>query len=155
MVPWQAKMRVFGKLPVRTQAAALRELCHLRNPTNLVAAAVVDPAVMGPTVLYRVLLDHVSRPFLTRAACARQGRGEGLLDGQPACQSLQLRLPPVPPQSRPSLARAMRVFARRENYPVLVHCIHGKDRTGLVVMLLLLLCDVPAEVGGPPLLLLQ
>ena len=29
----------------------------------------------------------------------------------------------------------------------MVHCIHGKDRTGIVVALVLLLCDVPvAEV---------
>lgn len=27
--------------------------------------------------------------------------------------------------------------------PVLVHCIHGKDRTGLVIALILLACDVP------------
>lgn len=31
---------------------------------------------------------------------------------------------------------------------MLVHCIHGKDRTGLVVMLLLLLCGVAHEVRG-------
>lgn len=30
----------------------------------------------------------------------------------------------------------------------MVHCIHGKDRTGLVVMLLLLLCGVAHEVRG-------
>lgn len=58
-MPWQTKLRVFGKLPVRTQARALKELCQLRNPVKLVAAAVVDPDVMGPTALYKVLLDHV------------------------------------------------------------------------------------------------
>lgn len=49
-------------------------------------------------------------------------------------------------QSRLSVAKALRIFARPENYPILVHCIHGKDRTGLIVMLLLLLCDVPPQV---------
>ncbi len=28
----------------------------------------------------------------------------------------------------------------------MVHCIHGKDRTGLFVMLVALLCDVDEEV---------
>jgi hypothetical protein len=27
--------------------------------------------------------------------------------------------------------QALRVFADGDNYPILVHCIHGKDRTGL------------------------
>ena len=48
--------------------------------------------------------------------------------------------------SKRGLARAMRVFADGENYPVLVHCIHGKDRTGIVIALLLMLCDVDTEV---------
>lgn len=49
-------------------------------------------------------------------------------------------------QSKSSVAKALRIFAKPENYPVLVHCIHGKDRTGLIIMLLLLLCDVPTKV---------
>ncbi|KAJ4344835.1 uncharacterized protein N0V89_012579 [Didymosphaeria variabile] len=34
------------------------------------------------------------------------------------------------------------VLAKGENWPVLVHCTQGKDRTGLIVMLLLFLLDV-------------
>ena len=26
--------------------------------------------------------------------------------------------------------QALRVFVEAENYPILIHCIHGKDRTG-------------------------
>lgn len=48
--------------------------------------------------------------------------------------------------SKRGLARAMRVFASEDNYPILVHCIHGKDRTGIVIALLLMLCDVDAAV---------
>lgn len=39
----------------------------------------------------------------------------------------------------------MRVFAKSRSLPALVHCAHGKDRTGVVIMLLLLLCDVPHD----------
>ena len=40
------------------------------------------------------------------------------------------------------IARALRVFAHAENLPAIIHCIHGKDRTGLIVALLLLLLGV-------------
>jgi protein tyrosine/serine phosphatase len=42
-------------------------------------------------------------------------------------------------------AGVMRIFAREKSLPALVHCAHGKDRTGVVIMLLLLVCDVPHE----------
>lgn len=37
------------------------------------------------------------------------------------------------------------VFADEENWPVLVHCTQGKDRTGLVVMLVLFLLGVDQQ----------
>lgn len=37
------------------------------------------------------------------------------------------------------------VLASESNFPVLVHCTQGKDRTGLVVLLVLLLCGVSEE----------
>ena len=46
-------------------------------------------------------------------------------------------------KSKESIAKAMRVFVDPCNFPILIHCVHGKDRTGLVVMLLLSLCGVP------------
>lgn len=48
--------------------------------------------------------------------------------------------------SKRGMALALRPFVEEGNFPILVHCIHGKDRTGLIIMLLLLLCDVDAEV---------
>ena len=40
------------------------------------------------------------------------------------------------------IARALRIFANEENLPCVVHCVHGKDRTGLIVALLLRLLGV-------------
>ncbi|KAI9800599.1 MAG: hypothetical protein M1833_003257 [Piccolia ochrophora] len=37
------------------------------------------------------------------------------------------------------------VLAEKENYPLLIHCAHGKDRTGLMVMLVLLLLGVAED----------
>lgn len=43
------------------------------------------------------------------------------------------------------LHRIFSILADAANYPILIHCTQGKDRTGLVVMLLLLLLDVTVE----------
>lgn len=48
--------------------------------------------------------------------------------------------------SMQQIAKALRVFASEDNLPCVVHCIHGKDRTGLVMALLLLTLGVPEEV---------
>lgn len=50
-------------------------------------------------------------------------------------------VPPAAQSMRP-IARALRVFAHAENLPIIIHCIHGKDRTGLIIALLLLLLGV-------------
>lgn len=43
------------------------------------------------------------------------------------------------------LHRVFSVLADAASYPILIHCTQGKDRTGLVIMLLLLLLDVTVE----------
>lgn len=50
------------------------------------------------------------------------------------------------------IARALRLFADSANFPILVHCVIGKDRTGLVIMLLLLLCGVNEQARLWPIL---
>lgn len=47
--------------------------------------------------------------------------------------------------SKRRIARCFRLFLQYDNLPAIVHCIHGKDRTGLFVMLVYLLCEVPRE----------
>lgn len=48
--------------------------------------------------------------------------------------------------SKKQIAHAFRIFINDDRMPAIVHCQHGKDRTGLVVMLLYLVCKVPREV---------
>jgi protein-tyrosine phosphatase len=43
------------------------------------------------------------------------------------------------------LVQAFREFASANRYPILVHCTQGKDRTGLLVALILLLLDLPLD----------
>ena len=46
---------------------------------------------------------------------------------------------------RKEVKEAFDVLCDTGSYPVLVHCTQGKDRTGLIVLLALMLCDVSVE----------
>ena len=48
--------------------------------------------------------------------------------------------------SKKRIARSFRLFFNYDSLPAIVHCIHGKDRTGLIVALLQSLSGVPREV---------
>ncbi|KAF5504456.1 Tyrosine-protein phosphatase [Colletotrichum fructicola] len=48
-------------------------------------------------------------------------------------------------QSGPEVAKALKVFLDPAGSPTLVHCTQGKDRTGLIVTLVLLILNVPLE----------
>ncbi len=43
------------------------------------------------------------------------------------------------------LHKIFTLFAEASDYPTLVHCTQGKDRTGLVIMLVLLLLEIPLD----------
>jgi hypothetical protein len=43
------------------------------------------------------------------------------------------------------LLACLNVFANKDNFPVYVHCVLGRDRTGTVVGVLLALCGVSKE----------
>lgn len=57
--------------------------------------------------------------------------------------------PFLPAQAHKPIAASLRLFADAENFPILVHCVHGKDRTGLIAMLLLGLLDVDKQARPP------
>jgi len=44
------------------------------------------------------------------------------------------------------LGKALRLTVELENLPVLYHCVSGKDRTGVLIALLLLILGVPEEL---------
>lgn len=43
------------------------------------------------------------------------------------------------------LREVLQILAEALDYPVMIHCTQGKDRTGLVVILLLLMFDIPLD----------
>lgn len=47
--------------------------------------------------------------------------------------------------SGPEIKEVFNVLANPNSYPVLVHCTQGKDRTGLIVILVLFLCNIDIE----------
>jgi protein-tyrosine phosphatase len=42
--------------------------------------------------------------------------------------------------------QALEVYLDPESYPVLVHCTQGKDRSGLIIMIVLFILRVPVEL---------
>ncbi|KAL8807504.1 MAG: hypothetical protein Q9182_000669 [Xanthomendoza sp. 2 TL-2023] len=44
------------------------------------------------------------------------------------------------------LKQVLSLLADAENYPVYFHCTSGKDRTGLVALILLMILDVPCDI---------
>lgn len=47
--------------------------------------------------------------------------------------------------SKNEICEIMEVMADISNYPIIIHCTQGKDRTGLVIILLLLLLGTPLD----------
>ncbi len=48
--------------------------------------------------------------------------------------------------SKSEIRQVFQVLADSREYPVMIHCTQGKDRTGLVVILLLLLLETPLHI---------
>lgn len=47
--------------------------------------------------------------------------------------------------SRDEIRQMLEVMAESKNYPLMIHCTQGKDRTGLSITLLLLLLNTPLQ----------
>ena len=47
--------------------------------------------------------------------------------------------------SKAEISNVFSILCDESSYPVLVHCTQGKDRTGLIILLALLLCGVSKE----------
>ncbi|KAJ3252051.1 hypothetical protein HK103_001853 [Boothiomyces macroporosus] len=43
------------------------------------------------------------------------------------------------------IKRMMDILAKPDSYPVIIHCSAGKDRTGLTIALIQLICNVPKD----------
>jgi protein-tyrosine phosphatase len=105
----------------------VRTIVDLRSPIELEA----DPPRDVPLAVVHVpLLD----PDDEEAVAA--------VDAWPTTEGAYLEMLE---RFRPSFVRALQAIARAPEGAVLVHCMGGKDRTGLVVALLLTLVGVPPE----------
>lgn len=106
----------------------VRTIVDLRSPIELEA----DPPRDVPVEVVHVPLLDPRNNEEARAA----------VDAWPTTEGAYLEMLE---RFRPSFARAIRAIARARAGAVLVHCLGGKDRTGLVVALLLTLVGVPPE----------
>lgn len=74
----------------------------------------------------------------------RQMCAEGLVDAAGHGTGQEELYRAILDEANEGLAGALRLLTDADA-PALVHCEHGKDRTGLVVALALLICDCPVE----------
>ena len=108
-------------------AYGIRTIVDLRLPTELAA----DPPREVPVdVVHVSLVDEHDEEARTA------------IDAWPTTAGAYLE---ILERFRPNFARAIAAIAEAPPGGVLVHCMGGKDRTGLVVALLLTLAGVPPE----------
>merc|ERR1712194_295089 len=75
-------------------------------------------------------VSHLADPSLARLCHFKMGNKANVYD----TQSREVRI---------WLANILRLFERHIDLPVLIHCKHGRDRTGVVVAVLLVILGVP------------
>lgn len=68
--------------------------------------------------------------------------------GEPASETIAKEYSVMLGQFQPQVGEAMKAVARAPEGGVMVHCMGGKDRTGLIAALLLDLAGVPREIIG-------
>jgi len=121
---------------------------HNNNNTNN------NSQLLGFTRYYALILEH-SKPSIAGVCGWEGGSGVGSSVGMmkrpggvfpspthTACGT-HSTLHPTCVSPHPRTAAVLRVFSRPHTLPALVHCAHGKDRTGVIMLLLLAACGVP------------
>ncbi|TLD34264.1 hypothetical protein PspLS_00313 [Pyricularia sp. CBS 133598] len=83
------------------------------------------------TILYYVLQDHMAtKRIITRKLWENNGLNGFLIN--------------ILDQGKPQVIKALRALTDpATGTPILIHCAHGKDRTGLLVTIILLAINVP------------
>eukprot|EP00887_Chlorella_sp_A99_P003427 scaffold7.g3427.t1 len=122
LLPRQATLSIFGQLPFRLQAKVAWTALRRQQPEPIVAG---EGAARG-----------VARTDTWRRAGAI---ADPDVIGYLKLYKILLE------RSKLRLRCAFRLFADPGNLPALIHCIHGKDRTGLVAMMLLMLCGADRQ----------
>ncbi|KAK9841869.1 hypothetical protein WJX81_008362 [Elliptochloris bilobata] len=122
---------------------------HLEESIGFRAEAVMHADLIPTFVGLRIFAAMPQRVRMQAIVAAFRGKGASSVMApavaNPLYMGYKVLYKTMLEDSKRGIATALRVFAEAENYPILIHCIHGKDRTGIVVMLLLLLCGVKRE----------
>lgn len=115
----------------------VKAVCDLRNPEEVRASPQRFPAGR---------VNYLPLPILQGMATAEDGRvAKALFSGDVekidhAFQQTYITMIDV---SAPYFGRALKLLADPANLPAITHCTAGKDRTGIIVALLLALLNVP------------
>lgn len=60
LLPPRLKLAIFWKVPARLKWETIRAVATCRSAQEVMAPAVADPAALGLSRLYCLMLDHVS-----------------------------------------------------------------------------------------------
>jgi len=152
LLPDRLKLHAHRALPLACTLCSGRECCSMSGRPNLYKGSLdVFHVDLLPARLKIRIFRDMPWNIRLRTICAPLSRKSPQEVMAPAvadpnvlgytklyCMMLDL--------SMQQIAKALRVFALEENLPCVVHCIHGKDRTGLIIALLLLTLGVPESV---------
>ena len=118
------------------QALGIRLVCDLRSPRE---------AERAPDRLPGGDVEHVLRPLISRETGRQQMRVLHHYRHDMAGLLLRVYTEVVVDQNAAAIGEMLNRLAGAEARPVLFHCAVGKDRTGVVIALLLALLGVPEE----------
>lgn len=107
-------------------------------------AGIIQPRAKG--AIFWLMPTHIKCLAICKLFCARSPKRTV----EPAVPDPELfgyavLYAAILDNSKARIAIALRIMLEEENLPAAMHCTHGKDRTGIIVMLLLLLCNVSTE----------
>jgi len=128
-------------------------LSDLVDDRALDGRTVIDIPVLAAEPMKRALFKHA--PFCLKIRsigmilCCQPSRKIGplllpVLNGMGLLGLNKILL--ESPETNVRVGHILSLCAQRDNYPIMFHCTHGKDRTGIVAALLLSVLGVPRDI---------